>query len=177
MRGGTGVDGAGAGAAAVVFQRPLPYLYLARQLFPQAGVPFQTRDAFPLAAEPYAAALELVIEFVRAGFSRVAAVALLRSPHFRFEHAGCRLAAREIDALDRGLERARFGGGRQSLAALAASALHRENIDVPRFNELADLAGVRVTDRERILAITATPPRQERETSGRTSEASASKEK
>ena len=120
-RGGTTPDGAGAGAAAVVFQRPLPYLYLARQLFPQAGVPFQTRDAFPLAAEPYAAALELVIEFVRAGFSRVAAVALLRSPHFRFEHAGCRLAAREIDALDRGLERARFGGGRQSLAALAAS--------------------------------------------------------
>ncbi len=61
------------------------------------------------------------------------------------------------------------------LVALAASALHRGNIDVPRFNELADLAGVRVADRARILAITATP--QEHETASRTSEATASQEK
>ena len=47
---------------------------------------------------------------------------------------------------------------RSRLAALAASALHRGNIDAPRFNELADLAGVRVEDRERLLATTATPP-------------------
>ena len=111
---------AAAGDAAVVFQHPLPYLYLARQLFPQAGVPFQTRDAFPLAAEPYAAALELVIDYVRTGFSRAGAVALLRSPHFRFEHAGHPLAVRQIDALDLALQRARFGGGGQALAALAA---------------------------------------------------------
>ena len=110
----------GAKTAAVVFQRPLPYLYLARQLFPQAGVPFQTRDALPLAAEPYAAALELVVEFVRTGFSRAAAVALLRSPHFGFEQAGRPLAAREIDALDRALPQVRFGGGLRALAALAA---------------------------------------------------------
>ena len=112
-------DGRRAAGAAVVFQRPLPYLYLARQLFPQAGVPYQARDALPLAAEPYAAALELVIEFVRSGFGRAAAVALLRSPHFRFEHAGRLLAAREIDALDRALHQVRFAGGRQALAALA----------------------------------------------------------
>ena len=37
---------------AVVFQRPLPYLYLAPQLFASAGVPFETRDTLPLAAEP-----------------------------------------------------------------------------------------------------------------------------
>ena len=109
-----------AAAAAVVFQRPLPYLYLARQVFPQAGVPFQTRDSFPLAAEPYAAALDLVIEFVRTGYGRAATVALLRSPHFLFEHAGRSPAAPEIDALDRLLQRIRFGGGRQALAALAA---------------------------------------------------------
>ena len=30
---------------AVVFQRPLPYLYLAGQLFASAGVPFETREA------------------------------------------------------------------------------------------------------------------------------------
>ena len=92
-------------AAAVVFQRPLPYLYLARQVFSQAGVPFQTRDSFPLAAEPYAAALDLVIEFVRTGYGRSATVALLRSPHFPFEHAGRPPAASEIDALDRLLQR------------------------------------------------------------------------
>ena len=54
------------------------------------------------------------------------------------------------------------------LAALAASALHRGNIDTPRFNELADLAGVRVADRKRLLAIAATPPQQERGSSSQT---------
>ena len=111
---------AAADDTAVVFQRPLPYLYLAHQVFPQAGVPFQTRAAFPLAAEPYAAALDLVIEFARSGCGRAAAVALLRSPHFRFAHGGRPPAAAEIDALDRLLHRVRFGGGRQALAALAA---------------------------------------------------------
>ena len=122
--GGAGPDAgeapAAAGNAAVVFQRPLPYLYLARQLFPQAGVPMQTRDSFPLAAEPYAAALDLVLEFVRSGCERTATIALLRSPHFRFEHAGRRPVAGEIDALDRLLQRHGFGRGRQELAALAA---------------------------------------------------------
>ena len=49
------------------------------------------------------------------------------------------------------------------LAALAASALHRGHIDAPRFNELADLAGVSVADRDRLLVSTATPPQQKRE--------------
>ena len=48
------------------------------------------------------------------------------------------------------------------LAALAASALHRGHIDNPRFNELADLSGVSVADRERLLVSTATPPQQKR---------------
>ena len=55
------------------------------------------------------------------------------------------------------------------LAELAASALHRGHIDTPRFDEVADLAGVPVADRERLLAITATPPQQERESSSQTS--------
>ena len=54
------------------------------------------------------------------------------------------------------------------LAALAASALHRGNIDTPRFNELTDLAGVRGADRERLLAAAATPPQQGRGSSSRT---------
>ena len=60
------------------------------------------------------------------------------------------------------------------LAALAASALHRGNIDTPRFNELADLAGVHVADRERLLAAAATPPRPERGSSSRTPRGAAS---
>ena len=54
------------------------------------------------------------------------------------------------------------------LAALAASALHRRIIDTPRFNELADLAGVRVADRKGLLATAVTPPQQERGSSSRT---------
>jgi transcriptional regulator with XRE-family HTH domain/Zn-dependent peptidase ImmA (M78 family) len=51
------------------------------------------------------------------------------------------------------------------LAAFAASALHRGHIDAFKFNELADLAGVRLADRERLLATAATPAQQERESS------------
>ena len=52
------------------------------------------------------------------------------------------------------------------LAALAASAFHWGSIDAPKFNELADLAGVGVADRERLLAITtATPPQKSRSVS------------
>ena len=52
---------------AVVFQRPLPYLYLARQVFPDAEIPYQALDALPLAAEPFAAALDLVFSFAHRG--------------------------------------------------------------------------------------------------------------
>ncbi len=63
------------------------------------------------------------------------------------------------------------------LAALAASALHQGNIDAARFNELADLAGVREADRDGLLAITAAPPRHERESSSHTAAAVAAQEK
>ena len=62
---------------AVVFKRPLPYVYLARDVFADAGIPYQTFDALPLAAEPYAAALDLVFEFVTSNFTREPVVALL----------------------------------------------------------------------------------------------------
>ena len=58
---------------AVVFQRPLPYLYLARQVFPDAQVPYQALDALPLAAEPFAAALDLVFSFAIAEGTRASA--------------------------------------------------------------------------------------------------------
>ena len=78
---------------AVVFKRPLPYVYLARDVFADAGVPYQTFDALPLAAEPYAAALDLVFEFVTSNFTREPAIALLSSPHFSFEVDGAPCAA------------------------------------------------------------------------------------
>jgi RecB family exonuclease len=70
--------------AALVIRRPLPYVYLAREVLRSAGVPAQMFDTLPLAAEPFAAALDLVFTVVTGGFERAALVALLRSPHFDF---------------------------------------------------------------------------------------------
>ncbi|TMG81269.1 MAG: hypothetical protein E6H78_17140, partial [Betaproteobacteria bacterium] len=49
---------------AIVVRQRLPYVYIAREVFRSAGVPCQMFDALPLAAEPYAAALDLVFSFV-----------------------------------------------------------------------------------------------------------------
>jgi CRISPR/Cas system-associated exonuclease Cas4 (RecB family) len=104
---------------AVVFQQPLPYLYLAKRLFESAGLPVSAADALPLAAEPCAAALDLVLSCVSAEFSRRPLVALLRSPQFAFETAEGPLGGEAVDALDRALHGARYLGGRERLAAFA----------------------------------------------------------
>jgi RecB family exonuclease len=104
---------------ALVVRRPLPYLYLARSVFGGAGVPFETLDTLPLAAEPYAAALDLVLDFVASGFSRVATVALLRSPHFRFDDGAGELSSAGVSALDRALAESRYLGGLERLERLA----------------------------------------------------------
>lgn len=103
---------------AVVFQRPLPYLYLARQLFASAGVSFETGDTLPLAAEPFAAALDLVLSFVSSGYARRPTVELLRSPHFRFAHRDRPLDPMSVSALDHGLLEARYVGDRGHPAEL-----------------------------------------------------------
>ena len=72
------------GQAALIVRQRLPYVYVAREVLRSAGVPCQMVDALPLAAEPFAAALDLVLSCVSADFARVPAMALLRSPHFRF---------------------------------------------------------------------------------------------
>ncbi len=69
---------------ALVVRRPLPYLYLARDVLGRAGIPYETRDTLPLAAEPFAAAIDVLFEWVTSGFTRAATLAVLRSPHFRF---------------------------------------------------------------------------------------------
>ncbi len=106
---------------AVVYKRPLPYLYLAPAVFGGARIPYQTSDGFPLAAEPFAAALDVVFEFVESGFTRRSIVALLRSPHFVFEDDGQAVGAEAVAALDRGLSERRYLGGRDRLVELAST--------------------------------------------------------
>jgi len=69
---------------AIVYKHPLPYLYAAAEVFKSAGIPYQTSDALPLAAEPTSAAFDLVLDAVSSRFSRSTLIALLRSPHFVF---------------------------------------------------------------------------------------------
>ena len=66
---------------AVVFQRPLPYVYLAEQVFDASRITFETFHGAPLAAEPYAALVDLLLEAVSSGFAREPLLAILRSPH------------------------------------------------------------------------------------------------
>ena len=103
---------------AVVYKRPLPYVYLARQTWPSAGVPFQAFDALPLAAEPYAAVFDLVAACVDTDGSRSALVALLRSPHLRVDADGAALTAGAVAELDRALADGRYLAGPADLRRL-----------------------------------------------------------
>jgi RecB family exonuclease len=106
---------------AVVFARPLPYLYLARTIFESARVPFQCDDALPLAAEPAAAALDLVLDVAANGASRAAIVNLLRSPHFALGPARTPVSQDSVQAFDEALAAAKYPGGPEVLRELVAS--------------------------------------------------------
>ena len=105
---------------AVVFRRPLPYVYLAQAVLESAGVPYQAADALPLAAEPYAAAVDLAMSCVASGFRRDAVTALLSCPQFVFDSEGGTIDRRAVLELDLALADAGFLGGMQELAAIAA---------------------------------------------------------
>ena len=105
---------------AIVFQRPLPYLYLARHVFADAQVPYETLDALPLATEPFAAAVDVVFSFLLSEGTRSSLVALLRSPHFRFDIDGREVSRAEIVEADTALRTAKYVGGWQKLADMAA---------------------------------------------------------
>ena len=96
---------------AVVFQRPLPYLYAARHLFASAGVPYAATGTLPLASEPFAAAIDLALSFVSSRSARRPTIELLRSPHFRFADADGPLDPLATAALDGALREARYVGG------------------------------------------------------------------
>jgi RecB family exonuclease len=107
---------------AIVFQRPLPYLYLARQVLGSAHIPYQASDALPLAAEPFAAALDLVFAVAAEDASRAALIALLASPHWTLPDADARPPSRTaVAALDCLLQEVRFLGGWEPLATLHAA--------------------------------------------------------
>ena len=101
---------------AVVYKRPLPYLYLAPATFGAAGIAYETADALPLAAEPVAAAVDLILDAVETSFSRDALVALLRSPHFDF--AGMAASPFAVSRFDRALSEKRYLGGVERLEAV-----------------------------------------------------------
>ena len=113
-------DGRSPAAAAVVVQRPLPYLYLAPSVFGAAALPVRAGDALPLAVEPYAAAVDLVVAFAAGRFRRGPAMELLRSPHFAFATDGARVPAAAVRALDLALSEVRYAGGLEALQRYAA---------------------------------------------------------
>jgi RecB family exonuclease len=103
----------------VVFKRPLPYLYLAPDAFNSVGLPFQSSAGLPLATEPAAAALDLVLDCVESGFTRTALSAILRSPHFRFAGLADQPSRESIAAFNRLLSDLRYLGDRARLEKLA----------------------------------------------------------
>ena len=112
--------------SAVIFQRPLPYLYLGRQVFSSARIPYQASDALPLAAESYAAALDLVFLVASEDATRSSLVELLASPHWAFVHDGLTIGRAHVAALDRVLRESKFLGGWEQLSRLAGAASTRD---------------------------------------------------
>ena len=104
---------------AIIFARPLPYLYLAHEVFTSAGLPFQSGDALPLAAEPAAAAVDVLLTFVSSGASHDATMALLSSPHFTFCGESPGEWQKLVGELDVALGEAGYTGGVDRLRSLA----------------------------------------------------------
>jgi len=144
--------GAAMAPTAVVFQRPLPYLYLAEQVLTDAGVPFQAFDALPLASEPFAALVDLVLAMARTGGTREVAAALLRSPLVEFPVDGTPVDGGDVAALEHVLvsrqttsdastyeaEVERWSRGRSS----------RDRVDVSRARRAAITAGAAARELE-----------------------------
>ena len=123
--------------AAIVFQRPLPYLYLARSVFDSAGQPYQALDSLPLAGEPFAAALDVVFAFVIAAANRASTIDLLSSPHWQFPAlTGAPVSVRaRVSALDARLRELKYLGGWDRLNALAEHATFASSAPTARKDE------------------------------------------
>lgn len=107
---------------ALVVRQPLPYVYLAREVLRSGGIASQLFDALPLAAEPFAAALDGLFSLVSSSFARTPAIALLQSPHLRFAGSGGeRVASRDVAMLDRLLSEAGYLGDAAALDRIVAA--------------------------------------------------------
>ncbi len=131
------------GRTAVVFKRPLPYLYLAPDTFGAAGIAYEVSDALPLAAEPTVAAVDVILDAVETRFSRNALIALLRSPHLRFADEGVPVTPEAIGALDRTLSNLRYLGDIARLESLASSWLEEGTCEAAEPALRAALAAAR----------------------------------
>ena len=142
--------------AAIVFQRPLPYLYLARSVFDSAGQPYQALDSLPLAGEPFAAALDVVFAFVIAAANRASTVDLLSSPHWQFPAlTGTPLSVRaRVSALDARLRELKYLGGWDRLNALAEHTTFASSAPTARKDD-ADRRGRRAGAAEALQAAVA----------------------
>lgn len=110
---------------ALVVRQPLPYLYLGREVCRAASMPCQSADALPLAAEPLAAALDLLVTCAASAYARDPLIALCRSPHFDFGAGHEASVAAGLTALDRALSEAGHLGEIEGLERLIA-ALERD---------------------------------------------------
>ena len=110
---------------AVVVQRPLPYIYLARHAFAQAGVPWTASDALPLAAEPFVAGFDLVVSCLFGNFTRADVVGLLASPLFDFGVGP--LASATLAEFDACLSRAQYFADRERLGDVAQAFADEED--------------------------------------------------
>lgn len=111
---------------AVVFKRPLPYLYLAPETLGVAGVSYRTFDALPLAAEPAIAVIDLVLEALETSFARESLVALVSSPHVSVVDGAAPVSRTSIAAMNRALSGARYLGGLDRLEYLTVAAADRD---------------------------------------------------
>ncbi len=130
---------------ALVFCRPLPYVYLARGAFAGAGLGVEVTDSLPLAAEPFAALFEQLFQAALSRFGRAPLVALLRSPHLAIEVDGRVPGAAAVGELERALLEAGYAGNPRRLAELASewtgNLAHAARAAASIVSELAPLSG------------------------------------
>jgi CRISPR/Cas system-associated exonuclease Cas4 (RecB family) len=111
-----GLRPADASVTALVYRRPLPYLYAAQFLLESSGIPYQSAGTLPLAAEPWAAGLDLLMDAALSGFTRAALVTVLRSPHVLVRRDdGMPVQSADIAAFDAWLARQRYLGSLEHL--------------------------------------------------------------
>src|SRR5262249_56995524 len=118
----------------------------------------------PLAAEPTAAALDLVLDVVSSNFTRATLVALLRSPHLVFSCEGAEITRESVSALDRFLSDARYLGDIERLETFGRTEHGLDGPAAPPFEaalhaalnaarELAPLATARPASQQLALLL------------------------